>query len=304
MRMLAVIAGMLPLASLAQGQGPASAALDRSELRIGEQAVVTLRWSGGAGVEWPLIGDTISTRIEVVHKAPIDTAEQGAVLEQRVTVTSFDTGYWAIPPFRFGTGQGDVESAPLLLHVLAYPVDSSALPKEPKPIHAAPFSLSWWIREHAAWIAGALAVALAAAFLWVLVRRMKNRPAQHVEEAPPLPLHERYLLELDALERERLWQHGEHKSYQSRLTDLLRGYIEERYQVPALERTTDELVQELKVSPLSLEQQALLANALRTADLVKFAKALPSPQENEQLMAAARRLIRETATPPPVHAKP
>ncbi len=302
--MLTIIGGLLPLATMAQGHGPASAALDRSELRIGEQAVVTLRWSGGAGVAWPLIGDTLSTRIEVVRRAPIDTAEQGAVLEQRITVTSFDTGYWAIPPFRFGAGQEVVESAPLLLHVLPYAVDSLALPKEPKPIHAAPFSLSWWIREHAAWIAGALAIALAAALALVLVRRMKNRQARPVEVAPLLPLHERYLLDLDALERERLWQQGEHKAYQSRLTDLLRGYIEERYQVPALERTTDELMQELKVSPLSLEQQSLLANALRSADLVKFAKALPSPQENEQLMAAARRLIRETAPPPPVHAKP
>ncbi|MBK9196654.1 MAG: hypothetical protein IPO17_17060 [Flavobacteriales bacterium] len=111
---------------------------------------------------------------------------------------------------------------------------------------------------------------------------------------PGFPLHERVLLQLEALDRERVWQQGDHKSYQSRLTDLLRGYIEERYRVPALERTTDELLHELRVSPLSMEQQSLLANLLRLADMVKFAKALPSPQENEQMMVSAVRFIRET----------
>jgi hypothetical protein len=80
------------------------------------------------------------------------------------------------------------------------------------------------------------------------------------------------------------------------VTDTLRGYIEERYSIPALERTTDELLHALRVSPLSPEQYQMLANMLRTADLVKFAKAVPTPSENEQLLQAARDLIRATTT--------
>ncbi|MBK6343000.1 MAG: hypothetical protein IPF41_10550 [Flavobacteriales bacterium] len=100
-----------------------------------------------------------------------------------------------------------------------------------------------------------------------------------------------------------LWQQGQHKAYQSRLTDLLRGYIEARYQVPALERTTDELMHELRVRPLEKRAQVLLGNMLHNADMVKFAKALPSPQENEQLMASARRFVMATAETDPAHAK-
>ena len=72
--------------------------------------------------------------------------------------------------------------------------------------------------------------------------------------------------------------------------------------MPALESTTDELLHELRVSPLNTDQQNLLGNMLRLADLVKFAKALPSPQENEQMMANALRFVQETAAPTTDHA--
>jgi hypothetical protein len=98
-----------------------------------------------------------------------------------------------------------------------------------------------------------------------------------------------------ALEDQRLWQQGDHKAYHSKLTDILRGYIEERYQVPALESTTDELIKELRVSSLPTEQRDRLENMLRLADLVKFAKTLPSPQENEQMMAGGIQFVETTA---------
>jgi len=133
---------------------------------------------------------------------------------------------------------------------------------------------------------------------WLIVTALRRRPRRGQPPAVQeerLPLHERVLRELEALERERLWQQGTHKEYHSRLTGLLRGYIEERYRVPALESTTDELLAELRVSPLTTDQRNRLANMLRLADLVKFAKALPSPQENEGMMAAANAFVRETA---------
>lgn len=152
-----------------------------------------------------------------------------------------------------------------------------------------------WALDHWIWITGVALTALVAVASVLFMRRRKRAPAEPVVEVPPVPLHERVLAAMDALERERLWQLGEHKAYQSRLTDLVRGYIEERFQVPALERTTDELMKELRVSPLTMEQQALLGNMLRLADMVKFAKALPAPQENEQMLISARRFVLDTA---------
>jgi hypothetical protein len=107
-------------------------------------------------------------------------------------------------------------------------------------------------------------------------------------------LYQRVLAALETLEKERLWQQGDHKGYHSRITDLLRGYIEERYHVPALESTTDELIRELRVSPLSTDQRGQLENMLRLADMVKFAKTTPSSEENERMMTSTVRFVSET----------
>lgn len=303
MRSALAIAAIALSACLRAQEGPSvGAVLSPERIRIGEQAVITLSVNAdGAGIEWPQPGDTLTGHIEVIGFPAADTARPDASrateVVRRLTITSFDSGYWAIPPLRLVVGGKPVETPPLLLQVDGFAVAEDAEPADIKPIVRLPFSLLWWARQHWTWLGGALLAALAAVLLVLLLRRKRAAAAPPAPEAAPIPLHQHVLLQLEALERERLWQQGQHKAYQSRLTDLLRGYIEERYRVPALERTTDELMQELRVSAISDEHRLLLANMLRSADLVKFAKAVPAPQENEQLMQSARRFILETAQP-------
>lgn len=279
------------------------ARLDTAVIRIGEQAVLTLslelRDAAGAPVQWPTVADTLMRKVEVVGRSAIDTLPSGpdrdhTLLAQRLTITSFDTGFHAIPPFLFTLDGREVSTEALLLEVRSMPLDSARTVRAARSIIEPPFNLLFWMQEHAVWWGGAVALlALAAALWWYLRRRPKAPPMAipTVEE----PLLDRTLKALRTLEGERLWQHGQHKAYHSRLTDLLRAYVEERFTVQALERTTDELLQELRVSPLAPEQQQQLANMLRLADLVKFAKAIPAPAENEQMMAAAIRFVESTA---------
>lgn len=285
-----------------------SVELDTTALRIGEQVTLTMRVqyrtdAGVPSITWPAINDTLSPHVEVVADSGVDTLSYRdvahAFAQQRaLKLTSFDTGYWAIPPFRFAMNGAVMESKPMLLHVTGVPLDSTLAARDIKAIHELPFSIGYWLREHATWIAGAVgAVALAALMLWLILRKKKAKP---VQAAPVIvvPIHLRTLEALNVLEKQRLWQNGEHKAYHSRITDLLRAYIEERYKVPALESTTDELLQELKLSALSVDQRGQLGNMLRMADMVKFAKALPSPIENEQMMSGALRFVQDTAETP------
>jgi len=309
MRTLFCIAALVPQVLFAQGWSEGvSVALDTTALRIGEQVTLTMsvQYRTGAGdpiISWPTIGDTLSAHVEVVADSGVDTLAvrdmAGAFVQQRALhLTSFDTGYWAIPPFRFTMNGAVMETKPMLLQVQGVTLDSTLAARDIKAIHELPFSLGYWVREHVKWIAaGAGVLALAALILWLLLRKRAAIPAKEVP-AIELPLHQRTINALHALEKQRLWQNGEHKAYHSRITDLVRGYIEERYRVPALESTTDELLQELRVSALSADQRGQLGNMLRLADMVKFAKALPSPIENEQMMSGALRFVEETAVVP------
>ena len=283
-----------------------SATLDSSSIRIGEQ--VHLKYSiayrmdeGGGNIQWPVIGDTLPQHIEVVHDSGVDTImpdkqnDPYAVVQSRtLTITSFDSGYWAVEPLLFVVNGDTVQSNALVLAVRTVEVDTAQAIRDIKGIYEVPFSFMAWLKEHWPWVAGGAAILAALITGIILLARRKPKQKADVPE-PILPLHVRTLSALEEIDRKRLWQHGLHKQYHTEVTDLLRGDVEQRFGTPALEKTTDELLQELKFSSMHASHREQLGNILRLADLVKFAKLIPAPSENEQLMAAAVRLVQETS---------
>lgn len=302
MRSWIAIALLLPLRLLAQGP---IASLDTTIIRIGEQATLTLRVNvsastGAVDMQWPNVGDTLMRHIEVVRRTGVDTLRneagsqlQDIALVQQLVITSFDSGFWAIPPFQFLIAGSTFATEPLLFEVRSMELDSAGALRDIKDIVVPPFSALLWAQEN--WIPLVSGAAVLALALFLLLRKPKVRTPERVVQQPGIAIHLRITNALLLLKEQKLWQQGMHKQYQSQLTDLLREYIEERYAVPALERTTDELLNELRISPLAQEQHILLGNMLRSADLVKFAKAIPTPEENEAMMTQALRFVQTTA---------
>lgn len=296
------IALLLPLALFGQTLSTVvSVDMDTTVIRIGEQTRLHLTIAHAPdavrSIQWPAVADTLNAHIEVVHDAGVDTlTAEGSLLQQvrTLTITAFDTGFWAIPPFRFAVDGNTMETAALLLEVRPTELDSTLALRPIQDIRTLPFSYAYWFRQHWTWFAAGAALLVAVVALFLLLLR-KRPPAATVPSTTLTPLHERILKALADVERERLWQNGDHKGFHSRVTELLRMYIEERYHVPALESTTDELLKELSVTALSTEHRTQLQNMLHLADLVKFAKTLPSPQENDTMMVSAQRFVRETA---------
>ncbi len=301
-----LLMGLLPAAVLAQSIKP-KAVLDSATILIGQQAhvelSVTYRVDGGpVNIVWPMVTDTITSKIPVLHDSHVDTIlpdkKNDPFLFKQVrtlTITSWDSGYWAIPPFTFTINGDTLGTDPLLLTVNTVEVDTTQAIRDIKEIYTVPFSLVDWLREHWEWIAGGLAaVAIIAALVFFLYRRAR-RPKPPVPEAPKAPAHVRALLALEALQKKKLWQQERIKDYYTELTGIVRSYVEERYGVPAMEQTTDELLTALRLSSLPSGGQEQLGQLLRLADMVKFAKWKALPTENEQVMASAIRLIQETA---------
>ncbi len=295
MRIVGAIALLAATNAVAQPP-PVEVRLDSNAIRIGEQVDLRINVVLGPKVQWPAIPDTLAPHVEVVHDHGVDTLDVDGTARQvrRLSITSFDTGYWAIPPLQLRVGGHGVETEAVLLHVQGVQLDTALVLYDIHDILPVPFSLALWLEDHWMWIAGGVTLAALAVGLLLWLKRRKPRAVEQVAAPVELPLHERALQALDALGRERLWQQGLHKEYHSRITDILRGYIEQRFEVRAMEHPTDELLRDLSVSPMGGDQRTLLANMLRMADMVKFAKALPGPQENEQLMASAIRFINDT----------
>jgi hypothetical protein len=202
---------------------------------------------------------------------------------QTLLITSFDSGYYAIPPFKF-TISGDTnkifETEPLLFSVNTIAIDTTQNIKDIKPPIEVPFS---WkeLLPYVYWGIGGLAVLAA---LIILTRNyLKKRKKKPLPEiiAPKIPPHVTALEQLEKLKEEKLWQQGKLKQYYSGLSDILREYIEHRFYINAMEQVTDEIMYAFRTADASDEIKAKLRQVLFLADLVKFAKEQPLPNENE-----------------------
>ena len=109
-----------------------------------------------------------------------------------------------------------------------------------------------------------------------------------------LPAHLIAFDRLGEIEQQKLWENDQIKQYQSDLTFAIRAYLENRFQIHALELTTDEIVTQLK--KLNIESSLIneLKDILQIADLVKFAKANPPKDIHSSFLQKAYSFVEKT----------
>ena len=155
-----------------------------------------------------------------------------------------------------------------------------------------PFKIAEILKEIA--IGAAVLAVIAGVILYFSLR--KKKPViikRFVRKEPP---HETALNKLRELDEKKLWQQGEIKLYYSELSEIIRGYIEGRYNMPALESTTDEIMGRIEVTGISSKLRDDFRMLLQTADLVKFAKANPLPDEHSHYMQVCYEFVKTTKT--------
>jgi hypothetical protein len=154
------------------------------------------------------------------------------------------------------------------------------------------------------------AVLLGALAGYYLVRRLRQLRRRPAALPPPISLPKRKLRpaweialeELDRIARERYVDHGKIKLQYVEVTTALRRYLEDRYGIPALESTTDELRPRLQEISLGPDGAPRVLAILKEADLVKFAKAHPEPDAARALENRAREIVLQTIPQSPVGA--
>lgn len=141
-----------------------------------------------------------------------------------------------------------------------------------------------------------IALALIGLFLFGLLIKWMNKPKEVEEVVVEIirPAHEIALEKLHDLGDKQIWQQGQVKEYQSNLTHIIREYLENRYDIKALESTTDDIVQELNNKDFDPTDESTLREILQVADLVKFAKAKPDMSIHERFLDSAKSFVRKT----------
>jgi len=154
----------------------------------------------------------------------------------------------------------------------------------------------------------ALAIALAVALGAYGFMRWLKRPKPIALEAPkPVePLEVRARKALDTLRAEDLPGKGRVREYYFRLSEIVRGYLGERYGFDALESTSPELLDSLRrlhTPGLPLEK---LQDFVNESDFVRYAKATVDPNACKNAIELAYHIVQattSTAAPPTPHAQ-
>lgn len=144
------------------------------------------------------------------------------------------------------------------------------------------------------WILGILILALAALVAWLISKRSKSSLAKKSLE-PPRPPEEIAREALAKLQEKRLVEESRFKEFYVEFSDILRNYIEKRFAVPCLDRTTSEIILEIKPLRISLNDFQSIRELLQDCDLVKFAKFQPPLEEVNQHLEKALSFIDNTS---------
>lgn len=284
----AFISLSIPLISLAQSKVVPKMSLDTNKILIGDQVNLKLQLSYPSKtiITWPSLKDSLSSHVEIIKKSKIDTLNNSGgnlKLGQTLTITSFDSGSFYIPPVTFkykgpdDTGYFDAITDSLLINVSTLAVDTTKAIKDIKGPLSVPLT---WLELLPYLIGVVLLIAILLFVIYYLRRRKKGLPLIG-KPVPKLPPHEEALLALKNLQEKKLWQNNKVKEYYSELTDIIRTYIEKRFEVTAMEMTTDEIMAALKPIEIDSLLKSRLNAMLRLADMVKFAKASPLPNEHD-----------------------
>jgi len=117
---------------------------------------------------------------------------------------------------------------------------------------------------------------------------------EEIVEEVRRPAHIIAIEDLKGLKSKELWQNGKEKQYHTELTRVMRQYVEDRYEVQALEMTTSQLKRSMSEKGIGASIISRFTDILQIADKVKFAKGVTGPEINEKFMGDAFEIVNET----------
>lgn len=259
--------------------------IDTNKIVIGDQICLTYRIlkTKNTKLILPVLSQKLIDGIEIIGQPTIDSMDKSGSMEQvsiKMTITSFDTGMYYIPPQPFvisNSGFPDtIRSKATYLEVGGVAIDTTHTIRDIKSPENVPVTF----RELVPYLIIILALALIALALVYFFRKQKKEVFKVLPAKPLEPAYITALRELDKINSQKLWQQKQIKEYYTRITYVIRWYISVRFAILALEMTSDEILDHLKSMNLDRVNFHNLENLLNLADIVKFAKGEPGPDDN------------------------
>ena len=281
------------------GQSPSlKTTVDRTQILIGEQLKYNVEATFPINtfrIGWFNVPDSFS-HFEVVTRGKIDTIENNGVLtyRQTITLTSFDSGVYAIPalPINFEPVVSDstisLFTDSIAVNISFSPLDSTKTFHDIKSIIEVKDEIPLWM-----WIGGgALLILLIVAIIYLIKYFKKRKKPEAIFKSKLTPFDEA-MQSIEQLQKEQLLYKGEVKPFHTKLTDIFKRYLSRKMEKNVLNLTSSEILIVLNDTLLSKNDTSLLAGSLRMTDAVKFAKFYPHKEESETALLDTKKVIEQ-----------
>ena len=274
------------------------ASTDTSEYIVGDYIYYTLElnYTNDIKVELPAIIDSLKILDFIREETPVKQENDSGVHEiYKYVFSKYDSAAVLIPGYTINyyvgneTNTSSIKVNPVDILIRTIEVDQSGDIQDVKaPVK---ISLDWLFIGLIA-----LAVILILTAAYFIFRRYRNKQDDGIKERKviKIPPYRIALEALDLLDQKKLWQQGKIKDYHSEITQIIRRYFEDRFKVPALEITSEELLTGLEAKEGTGEITSITREFLSNADMVKFAKFQPMPSINEEMMKQAYSIVNTT----------
>ena len=304
-----ILLGMVGIcASLPSNAQFVSMELDTNVIALGDQTILTVAAThdpmhGSGFFSWPTWGDTIDGGLEIIKSQGLDTmavdlpnGSSGIRMTQKLTVTHWDSGFHAIAPIRMLWNKDTLESNPIGIQVLMPEAGKSGEIAGHAPIRMTSWSWQERLRQWLPWLLATLLIGALA--IWSF-RKYKQRTPRNKEDriavdTPREAAHVIALRTLEAIQKDAVWKKGQIKTHHASASTALRLYLEHRFNFPALERSTTEIIQAINRLPLRENDTENLIEVLTLADLVKFAKFTPEVSDHQRIISRSIEFVENT----------
>ncbi|MCM1356487.1 MAG: hypothetical protein NC212_08805 [Staphylococcus sp.] len=249
--------------------------------------------------------DSMCGNVEILDLLKADTTDIGndrVEIKQDIVLQSFDSGVYRLNPIMYVIGNDTFRSNRVVLKV--FPVDVDTLDTIHDYADVADIDRSFidylpdFVVDYGLWILAIIIVLGGGAYAYYLIRRRKNPFAAPAPK--PVPPYEKAVSELNKLRSEKLCESGKEKEFYTRLTDILRLYLQGRFGINAMEMTSTQIRHILNSNEETKLSQENMNRVLETADFVKFAKVRPLPDDNIRSFNSAMQFVEDTKPKPVV----
>jgi hypothetical protein len=229
---------------------------------------------------------------DIIDQQQYDTTDGngGYSLRQRIQFTSFDSGVWKFPAFPITVSAPNkaslqLQSDSFLIQVGYSPADSTGQLRDIKPVMEVFVVDRTWIYIG---IAAALTI-LVGIVLYMYLKKRLSKPAPMFKSS--LSAYAEAVQSFNNLVLPNESDPISVKLFYSSLTEIFKIYYSRKINRNLLSKTTGDVLLQLQIQVSSSDLIAQVAQVLRSSDAVKFAKYLPSAEENEQSLSSAKTLV-------------